>query len=50
LNLCKQFQCHEFSSKSQKRWRQEIGLEFRGVSSNIAHPKNAQNKNIYQAL
>ena len=42
LNLCKQFQCHEISSKTQKWRRPEIGLEFSGVSSNVAHPKNAQ--------
>ena len=42
LNLCKQFQCHEISSKTQKRRRPEIGLEFSGVSSNVAHPKKSQ--------
>jgi hypothetical protein len=42
LNLCKQFQCHEISYKTQTWRRPEIGLEFSGVSSNVAHPKKAQ--------
>ena len=42
LNLCERFQCHEISSEIQKRRRPEIGLEFSGVSSNVAHPKKAQ--------
>ena len=42
LNLCKQFQCHEISSKTQKRQHPEIGLEFSGVPSNVMYPKNAQ--------
>ena len=42
LTLCKQFHCNKISSKTQKRRRPEIGLEFSGVSSNVVHPKNAQ--------